>query len=93
MLFVYNHGTDCYEGERLAVPAALMDDAVAELVKGGELEHIARLLLLDEAEWSDDIEGVELVSLCLHCRRPLGEGRERFCDVVCEAGFYVETGR
>jgi hypothetical protein len=79
-----------YEGARISVPRWRWDAVVAELVEGRQSEAVARLMLLDEAEWSDDIAGVELLARCLHCREALPAGRTRFCDLVCEAAFYAE---
>jgi hypothetical protein len=85
VLLIYNHATDCYEGERLRVPSRLRDDAVAELVKGGTDETEARRVLLEEAQWQG-VEGAGLLPLCLHCRAPLVVGKP-FCGVLCEARF------
>jgi hypothetical protein len=57
-------------------------------------EGEAHARLLDESEWSEDMDGVALVStgpLCLHCRMRLPVPQTRFCGVVCEASFYAEV--
>jgi hypothetical protein len=96
MLFIFDAARGLYVGELLTVTPEAYDDLVDELVEGGMDEGEARARLLDESEWAPDMEGVELIPgprLCLQCRRPLGPTQTRFCDVVCEAGFYVETCR
>jgi hypothetical protein len=75
VLLIYDPGRDRYEGERLAVPWALFDDVVADLVAGDLPEGAARAKLLDEAERSEDSAGVEALTFCLHCRKPLPAGR------------------
>jgi hypothetical protein len=85
MLLIYDHRLDAYVGERLTVPRWLFDQAVEELVEGGEDEGKACARLLDEREWAG-VEGVERAQLCLHCREPLSRPR-RFCGAVCEAAF------
>ncbi len=89
MLLIYNAESDCYEGERLSVPRWLWDEAVDELVEGGMDDAAARRLLLEESEWLD-VEGTDLLPLCLHCRKPLAPGL-KFCDVLCEASFIAEV--
>jgi hypothetical protein len=89
MHLVFDSRIDAYVGECLAVPRWLFDEAVAELVEGGETESAALARLLDEREWID-VESVEPAQLCLHCRTAIARPR-RFCDAVCEAAFVVET--
>jgi hypothetical protein len=87
----YNPATDRYEGDCIAVPQPVFEDAVLELVEGVMADREAWALLLDEREWSDDIGGVERldIRLRLHCRRQLPPPQQRYCDAVCEAGFYA----
>jgi hypothetical protein len=94
MLLIFDTSRDLYVGELLTVTPEAYDAMVDDLVEGGMDEGEAHARLLDESEWSPDMEGVEALRdwpLCLQCRRPLWPTQTRFCDVVCEAGFYVET--
>jgi len=61
VLLIYNHRTDRYEGEQLAVSVAAMEDAVAELLEGGMTDGEARAELIDEGAWSVDMAGVTVL--------------------------------
>lgn len=90
VLLIYNADTDCYEGEQVAVSVEAFEARVQVLISTGVREGAARGIVLDEAVWRPDMAGVvELPRLCLHCRQPSRE--RRFCNVVCEAGFYAEV--
>jgi hypothetical protein len=93
-MLIFDATRDLYVGELLTVTPEAYNDMLEELVEGGMDEGEARARLLDESEWAPDMEGVEFITgprLCLQCRQPLPAELTRFCDVVCEAGFYVET--
>jgi hypothetical protein len=93
-MLIFDAARGLYVDELLTVTPDAYDDLVDELIEGGMDEGEARARLLDESECAPDMEGVEFVPgprLCLQRRRPLLPTLTRFCDVVCEAGFYVET--
>jgi hypothetical protein len=81
--------TDRYEGDEITVSAAAVQLRVRVMVAGGSREDVVRRTLLVERWWSTAMAGVERITrLWLHCRRPVA-GAWRFCNVVCEAGFYA----
>ena len=93
-MLIFDHTIDRYVGEFFTVTVEAYDAGVDELVEGGMDEGEAHAKLLDESEWSEDMEGVALIGtgpLCLQCRRPLPVPQTRFCGVVCEASFYAEV--
>ena len=57
----YDDHLDRFVGERFSIDADEFADALDELVEGGMPEEDAHLFLLQEDEWSPDIEGVELL--------------------------------
>jgi len=88
----YDDHLDRFVGERFSIDADAFADALDELVEGGMPEEEAHLFLLQDEEWSPDMEGVAALPswpLCLPCRLPLWPTQSRFCDVVCEASFYA----